>query len=245
MENFYDNIEAYLNGTLSKKEQEAFEQQLQVDEGLKKEVQIHRSIFDRLSVHYQSEDKAEAFKEKIASIGKQYQQTTDNVKPLHPGKQRRNYAIGAVLAIAASILLLLWAPWKTSLYEQFAKHPAARFTEMSTNQSLLNQAEASFNAEQYSEALNFLTEYTTNNPEDTEAQFFQAIALLETNQFDAAENIFKNISAGTTPYQYEAIWYLGLSELKKGDKTAAKTYLQQIPEGSSAYNKAQRLLPKL
>jgi tetratricopeptide (TPR) repeat protein len=245
MENFYDNIEAYLNGTLSKEEQEAFDKQLQVDEGLKKEVKIHRSIFDRLSVHYQSEAKEAAFKDKIASIGKQYQQATDNVRPLHPGKQRRNYAIGAILAIAASILLLLWAPWKTSLYDQFAKHPAARFTEMSTDQSLLNQAEASFNAEQYSEALNYLKEYTTDNPEDTEAQFFQAIALLETDQFNAAESIFKNISEGSTPFQYEAIWYLGLSELKKGDNTAAKTYLQQIPKGSSAYNKAQKLLPKL
>lgn len=245
MENFYNNIEAYLNGTLSEEEQEAFEQQLQVDEGLKKEVQIHRSIFNQLSAHYQSEAKETAFKEKIAAISKQYQQDKVKIKPLQVGNRRRNYAIATVLAVAASILLLLWAPWKTSLYEQFAKHPTARFTEMSTDQNLLNEAEASFNAGQYSEALNSLKNYTINNPEDTEALFFQAIALLETDQINAADSIFKSISEETTPYQYEAIWYLALSQLKQDNSLETKAILQQIPEGSSAYSKAQKLLAKL
>ena len=72
-----------------------------------------------------------------------------------------------------------------------------------------------------------------------------SIAQLETGDLDKSLKGFTEIYNLNNSLKNKATWYLALTHLKKNEKSKAKDYLRKIPETSSYYTKANKLLKKI
>lgn len=244
MEKFDTLIEQYLSGELQGAERRQFEERLQEDEALQKQMALYETVEGTLQEHFRGLEEKQDLLGQLQSISGEFFQEEKKSEP--KGRVvtlRRTLAFAA--AIAAAVILLIWAPWQASLYEQYAIHPAAAFTRMSGGAGELSRAEQAFNNKDYATAALQLEAFLEGEPDDTEARYFLGISYLETGQYDKADRLFRQLLEGNSAYTYEGAWYLALSFLRQGNTTATREYLERIPEGSDRYGKAQELLGKL
>jgi len=248
MEKFYENIEAYLSGNLSEADKEAFEKALSEQPELRQKLTLYQEIEETLAADAQHEKENAAVRETLTSISKDYfaeEQKTAKVITLQRSQWIRRIAVAAAVVL---VIVFAWPylkPAGVPQYADLADHPTASFTEMGGTETLLPQAEKAFNAGDYAAAIQPLQTYLMENDNDTQAWFYLGISLLETGANDQAETLFKQISTLDSAYKTEAVWYLALTSLKKGDIENCKKYLQEIPEGSGHYEEARNALKRL
>ena len=248
MENFYENIDDYLNGVLSKEDQAAFEKTLEEQPELRAELELYREIESTLAADFQHEQENAAVKATLTSESKAF--FAEEKKEAKVITLQRSHWIRSIAVAAAVVLVIVFAwpylkPSASLQYADLAHHPKASFTEMGGTEEWLPQAEKAFNAGNYAGAIQPLQTYLLAHDENTQAWFYLGICLLETNEYDKAGTLFQQISTSDTAYKTEAVWYLALTALKKGDTKTCKDYLMQIPEGSGHYAEAQKALKKL
>lgn len=113
-EELYDQIEAYLDGSLEGTSLEAFEKRLKEEPALQKEIMLHSRL------HRELGDTAKRqVRERLAQLSEGY--AKDLLSGAKPGGQVVAIGIRRWLAVAASILLLAGAAWW--IYRQ-ANRPA-------------------------------------------------------------------------------------------------------------------------
>lgn len=244
MENIDIIIEQYVSGELSGPELRDFEQRLQQDESLRREVSLHKTAEAHLRQHFRNREKEEALAAQLQSISSEFFREEKKSEPKGRIVSLRR-TVALTIAAAAAVILLVWAPWQSSLYERYATHPVAAFTQMSSSAGNLPQAEHAFNAGDYAAAAAALESYLKNKPDNAEARYFLGICYLETGQYGRAEVIFRELSEGDSAYKNEGLWYLGLTALRQDDRGRAREYLLQIPAGSDRYGQARTLLGEM
>lgn len=248
MEKFYEHIEDYLSGNLSEDDKEAFEKALSEKPELREELALYQEIEETLAADAQHEKENAAVRETLTSISKDYfekEQKEAKVLVIQRSQWMRRIAIAAAVVL---VIVFAWPylkPAGVPQYADLADHPTASFTEMGGTETLLPQAEKAFNSGDYAAAIQPLQTYLMENDQDTQVWFYLGISLLETGAHDQAETLFKQISTLDSAYKTEAIWYLALTALKKGDMESCKKYLLEIPQGSGHYEAARNVLKRL
>lgn len=248
MEKFYENIEDYLTGSMDAAERKAFEQQLADNPELQEELNLYKEVNSTLAADFQHEEQNAAVKQTLQSMSKEF--FSEEQKQAKVVTMQRSQWIKRI-AVAAAVVLVVVFAWPYLFtpaplqYADLADHGKASFTEMGGGEALLPQAEKAFNAGDYATAIQPLQTYIMENDGDTQAWFYLGICLLETDENDRAETLFKQISTLNSAYKTEAVWYLALTALKKGEMDNCKKYLEQIPEASSHYPAAQKALKRI
>ena len=245
MENLDATIEQYLNGELKGQELRDFERRLQEDDALKKELALHQTIEKSMSGHFRNQEKEEAVLANLQAISSEFFQGEKKIKPAAGRRPIRRIISFVAIAAAAAVILLIWAPWQNSLYQQYSTHPVAAFTQMGTTADVLSQAEQAFNSQDYARASALLNTYLGEHPEHAEVQYFLGISYLESGEYSKADALFQSLRQGNSAYQHEGSWYLALSQVKQGKSGQGKELLESIPSGSDRYEQAQRLLQEL
>lgn len=174
------------------------------------------------------------------------------------------------LAIAASFALLLTAGWfmfsQPSTPDQlfadnFAVHQDVLSVEIEdrlaetgfgTNKAALATLQTAidtYKSGDYQSAINQFNAFEATAPEDaltSYAQFYKAVALLETQQSEAAQKELISLADKTNfPLQNEAKWYLSLAYLKQNKVTEAKALLQNLSTVTDYEQRVKKLLNKL
>ena len=242
MENFYEYIDRYVSKELSAEELKAFEEALKTDEALQKEVQLQQNIVGLLESQAKAKEGEASFKDLLSTIEAKHYPKTSNKTPSF--FLRNRYIIGSGLAIAASLLVLLWIRVVPSL-PSIPNPPVATFTEMSSEATALQQAGAAFNNKDFSVALNFFEQYLETSTNDYEARYYQGISHFELEQLDKAEEVFLAIQEEDNDYQYEAVFYRAMIRFKQGNLEETKALLQQIPERADNFEQAETFLKQL
>jgi len=93
--------------------------------------------------------------------------------------------------------------------------------------------------------LPLLQAYQRQKPEDLQVELYLGICWLETQQYAKANAVFQKISETESSFKDYGQWYLALSYLKQGNKTACRKTLQEVPAESEFAAKAQKLLKRL
>jgi len=269
-----DDIENFLNQEMGDAELAAFEKEMAKDEALKMEVDFHEDVvkgiqtagpaaFRAMVSGVHGEMKAEGFFSESTEEQQAEQTTVKEAKVRRIGMFRQ-------LAIAASFALLLTAGWfmfsQPSTPDQlfadnFTVHQDVLSVEIAdrlaetgfgTNKdalATLQTAIDTYKSGDYTNAIEQFTAFETTAPEDalaTYAQFYEAVALLETGQSAAAQNeLLSIIDKANFPLQNEARWYLSLAYLKQNKVTEAKAILQNLSTVTNYEQKAKKLLNKL
>ena len=242
----YNLIEQYLDGQLSEEARTVFEARLASEKDLAEALTLRREM----NRHLMRRDRRIELKQTLAELADEHFEEVATSHPeakIVPMRGRRWLAYAASIAILAIIAFSLYYSLRPGLYNQYAQHPPLALTQLSSQAETLGpQAEQAFNQKDYEQAFRLLEQYLeAKEQEDPLAHLYLGISALETERYEEAIQTFSILSTQTGQWQDYGQWYLALTYLKMGDKTACRAELSEISEASEWFGKAQELLEKL
>lgn len=249
IDQYYEQIEAYINNSLSKADRASFEQKLKANPVLKKAVLSH--ILANEAIGLSIEDKVAKKLDRLA----QKRAAISTPSPLKVGwKKPLSIAAGFLLFIVAG--LAIWAnqnysnkALSTKLYAD-STLPTVRSGE-EANQTFVNALSA-FSKKDYPTVLKTLNNTAPTASYFREAQYLMAHANWQEKKYQPAATLFESLLANTLPSSIdkeELAWnhLLTTLQLKGGASEAFKEKMAAILENPQHgyYTKAKDLNHKL
>ncbi|KRB54579.1 tol-pal system YbgF family protein [Flavobacterium sp. Root186] len=234
----YILFDEYLQGELTIEAKNDFEKQLVEDPEFALEFETFKNIQFQLDNKFGFEQERQAFKENLSQIAEKHFDNKPKVIGLKPW----------YLAVAASVAVLFGLFFfnynQNPVYGDYNNPEHASFTERSTSDETLKQAEKAYNHKTYNKAIPLFETILQKN-KTAEIQFFYGVSLLEESHYIKAEAIFNELKAGSSAYKEKAVWYLALSKLKQKDYEGCKKILETISEDYEGYDQVEELLHQL
>lgn len=229
-------IQKYLQGTLSKKEEQLFEEYRKNDPSFAKGIPFYEKL------HY-------------AFAKADYEQTKSQLQSFYKEEKQsvwKKWSIAATILVLLGLGAMLYLNSINSsekLYAQYFEpyknvvQPIVRGDAEKTTKVLAFMA---YDDGDYAKAIGYLDKLLEEKPEAILA-LYKANAQLQINQTEAAITILASDIKKTDSIYAEAQWYLALGYLRIEDKTAAKNYLNALLESNSSFKnkEAQHLLKSL
>lgn len=235
----YILFDQYLQNEMTVEERKDFESQLAEDESFAFSFETFKEMQLQLADKFGIDEERTAFKTNLKTISDAHFKSSETkvikLKPWY-------VAVAASVAVLMGIFFLNQN--SNPAFEDFNQPEQAYFAERSDMNTVLKQAETTFNAKDYKKAIPFF-EIILKENKSAEIQYFYGIALLEENQFIKSETVFNELRSGTSAYKNKAIWNLALSRLKQKDYKACKEILLTIPSDYENYEEVQKLLEQL
>ena len=235
-------FEDYLQNALPEKERLSFENRLKEDPAFDQEFTLYKNINGFLENKFSKERKS-------------LENTLKNQRKLYSNSQSRQKQTKVVainrwyIGVAASFLVLIgvyFFAFNNSIsYDDYAFSNTITLVERNSDNTLLKNAEIAFNNKDYKEAVGYFTQILKENPENNQILFYKGVALVETNNYTAAELVFTKLQQSQSIYKNKALFYLALSKLKQKDYDGCKKILETLPETAEDFKKAQEILEKL
>lgn len=226
---YFEEIEAYVEGDLTKEDKKGFELKLSNNSALKQEYDAYLAT------------------QKVARIlGLQHLRET----AIPPKKSRRSYR--PWLAAASFLLIILLGGLINSyvnyrpatLALQYQQAPVR--TGTTADNTILNQAWDAADDRDFQTALQLLSPSRGDEIQEENAQALYVYALLAAEQGSAARQYLLQIGSPAT-LNPQLSWYLVQAHLQTGDRTAAMTQIELILAESAHpfYENAQELKQQL
>lgn len=231
----------FVEGDLNEAELADFEARLQTDTELQQHLQDYRDVHLALQMQLAPDAKDAELKATLAKLNAQYFAQETKVVSFKPFIKWAS-GIAAVLVVG----LFIWAPWRSSLYEEF-NHPGQMLvTERgSASQTDLDKAASLYNEGKYAQAKPLLAQLYLKNPNDALLGYYYGQALIATQETAKGRALLTRLYEGESAFKYDASYAIALSYLKENNEAECKAWLQKIPEGTTHYEAASKLLKKL
>ena len=153
-----------------------------------------------------------------------------------------------ISGIAAVLILglIVFNPWKKSLYEEYSTAGSMSVTERGEGpQTNLEKAAAYYNKKDYIAAEKLLAKEYAANPKNSMAAYYYSITLIQDKQEAKGRGILQQLYGGESAFKYDAAYQIAMSYVKQKDNANAKKWLRNVPPGTSNYAKAKELEGKL
>ncbi len=244
---YLDLIESYLDGDLTMEEMKAFEQLMDGDAELKKEVLIQQALIEGLKVrdevHNVNHPDKMALKklwEEVKTDGKRVKINTKWIR---------------LVGIAASVGLLIWVAnsfWysnnvyssgepqtysKEAFFQPYPMNVLRGQVEDSLTEKL-NSLTLVYNGKEYDEAIALLKILSERILPKEERQLYMGISYLAIDSLDQANSKLEPLHLSSGLWNEHARWYLTLSYLEQGKKLKAKELLELIVSVPKHFNQA-------
>ena len=241
----YELFEKKINDALSSKEQEEFSQIIRSGKSVAEEFRMYKEWTSYLNLNLSSEAKQEQsiLEQNLKKMGDLFFDKKSSTKEVKVMK-----IPSWAYAVAASVAIILGVYTFTKnepVYSDFASIPVLSITERGSEDGVIKEAEAYFNAKKYAEAENYLSDLLKNNKTNSEYLFYYGITLVEQDKHKDASEVFSVLQGGNSIYKHRAIWFEALNQLKKNNKDRCAELLKTIPKEAEDYSQAQKLLGKL
>lgn len=250
----------YINGELTGKALQDFEQLLLNNKELAKEVALHKTIDQSLKASKTNQNKS-ALNKLFQQFGEQYilnepeEASRTKVIELHPEEllvaEKNNKGmlrwLAPLVSIAAAALFIFYMGFGNTNSKQLAEQNFEPYifdvTFRNARVDNLILAQQAYDDKNYEKALPLLSKYTDNS----DALMAKGNCEFLLDKPDEAIETFKQLSNKNIDVHQKAIaqWYLALSYLKQNHLSLAKNELTGIPKSSPYYQKAQSLLKKM
>jgi tetratricopeptide (TPR) repeat protein len=233
--NVNNTIENYLSGSAGKAEETWLKGEMQRDPDLAREVTLRqrtdeiladRSIIDlrtKLGVIEMKKRSGGTFRRATARAA--------------------SYAAAVLLmAIISSALYIALRPASDDvLFDRYYTRyetPGAVRSVVSSGNTLMENAIASYTAKEYDKAIGYLEQVINADQGDMETVFMHGIANMEVKNYPVASGSFtKVIEHNDNLYLEDATWYLGLCYMMTGEKDKAESQFSAIAASGSRYRK--------
>ncbi len=234
----YILFENYLSNELSAEEKTNFEKQLAEDSELASAFEIFKDLNLHLGNKFGKSRRIKSFQKNLKSISKEHFKTK---KPKVVAFKPWQYAIAASVAILVGLFVFQNI---NPSFDDYNNPEMATFIERGDVNENLKLAQDAFNKKEYKVAITYFEAILKEN-KSPEIQYFYAVSLLETDQFQKAEINLSDLRYGNSIYKNKATWYLALSKLKQKDYKSCKNILLTIPDDFEDYDQVQQLLNEL
>jgi predicted Zn-dependent protease len=240
----YDDIARYAEGEMEAGERLSFEEVLAIDTSMQQKLALYREVHASLQQHFSKDEQQEQLQHSLEEMRSEFFKGA--TKPAKVVSFRRYFRVITAAAAIVIAVLFIWEPWRSDLYGEYSTTQMVAPVERGENtETLLQEAAVAFNKKDFSTAASLLQTVVQQQPDNSFAQFFYGVALMQTNQLAEARAVFDRIFQGTSVFKYEAAFYQALTYLKEDNRPACRQWLQKIPVNAVNYNKAQSLLKKL
>lgn len=242
----YDMINRYLDGEMNAEEMNAFEEQMKQDAELRNETELLKNVTATLKRKLHPGETEKALRNSLTELNTEYfSDANEKAKVIPLNRRRWMTAVAAVFIMA--LLLTVWQPWKKEdLYTQYASLQIPGIAERGkATDSILKQAVENFNSKKFAEAIPFFETVLKDSGQNSFAEFYYAVALLQNNDIEKARGRFTGLYNGESLFKYDAAFFMALSHLKEKDKSRCIDWLSRIPADAANYSKARELLKKL
>jgi tetratricopeptide (TPR) repeat protein len=233
--NVNNTIENYLSGITGKAEEAWLKEEIRKDPALAREVNLRRRTNEILA-----DRNIIDLRTKLGAI---------EMKKRYGGTVRRtairaaSYAAAVLLALLiSSALYFAFRPGsnETLFNKYYARYesPGNVRSVVSSGNTLMENAIASYSAKEYDKAIEYLQQVISTGQADMETVFMNGVANMETRNYPAASGSFtKVIENNDNLYLEDAAWYLGLCYMKTGDAEKAVKQFSAIAASKSRYSK--------
>lgn len=167
-------------------------------------------------------------------------------------KSARYAAAVALVAIISTAFYIVMRPGSSpdELYSaNYSRYesPGAVRSAVSPDNSLMENAIASYSAREYEKAIMYLEQVINTGQEDMESVFMHGMANMEVKNYPVASGSFTRvIEHNDNLYLEDAEWYLGLCYMMTGNKEKAIRQFTDIASSGSRYGKqAARLARRI
>lgn len=242
--NVNNTIENYLSGTTGKAEEIWLKEEMQRDPDLAREVTLRRRtdeiLADRGTIDLRT---------KLGII---------EMKKRSGGTLRKTTVRAASYAAAILITVIISSAMYVALRPGsndvlFNKHyaryesPGAVRSVVSSGNTLMENAIASYTAKEYDKAIGYLEQVIIAEQGDMETVFMHGMANMEVKNYPVASGSFtKVIEHNDNLYLEDAAWYLGLCYMMTDETDKAAKQFSAISASKSRYSKeAAKLVRRL
>jgi len=231
----------YADGEMDRQEQQEFELLMSADAQLRDYVEQYRQATLALKDHFAADEGLNNLKQTLGQLNNTY------FKPEAKIISLKTYArwlsgVAAVLIIG----LLVFNPWRKSLYDQYSTANTMSVAERGEGpQTNLEKAAGLYNKRAFTLAEPLLAKAYAGNPKNSLAAYYYSITLIEDKKETQARAILQQLFQGESAFKYDAAYYIALSYVKQKDNANAKKWLKNVPPGTSNYSKAKELEEKL
>ncbi len=234
-EELFEKIERYLEGRLSKDELNAFEREISTDEGLKKEIELHRNLHTGL----QDQDTVK-FRKKLNELSSK-------------SKKKTGFRLPNWLKVAAVLIFAAVGIWVTrdtegsnELYDKYyMQYPAEDVLRGEGTENEKTKILQTYTNGNFKEVISKLEALSSKTPGDLSLKMYLGNCYLNTNQTEEAIAVFESL-LGNTKYGEDALWYLALAHLKAQNRDRCAALLQEVSAANGILkDKADQLLEEL
>ncbi|WP_435624323.1 tetratricopeptide repeat protein [Flagellimonas sp.] len=232
---FFDLLEDYLNGNLSKDEKLSFEEKLNADPSLKNELEKHKLLHEAMA-----DFDAIDFRKRIQEVERGFS--------VEQKKKRNKW----LLRIAASLIIIagvgiVWTINESSednlFKENYAPYPVED-VQRGSQEKIPPQVLNDYSSGKYGEIVSVLELLVQKYPEDDRIKMYLGTTYLEENRTQEALSVFKTVD--DRAYGEHALWYISLCYLNLEDReNCIKTLDSLITYNGIYQNKALRLKKEL
>lgn len=236
----HELIEPYLLGELDESTRRAFEAQMAVDEALRDEVALQRSL-----VHLLQDDNALRLRKALDVANRHFTRTKSGPS------LRKALPWAAILAmVVAGVGLGWWTFLSVDPHSLFERHfePYPMIWSQRSGDPALRDLTRAYESGNYDAALTYIQAWERDTATGHAGDFYRAMCLLALGRGGEAAALFEEVAGEDDPlFRDQAQWYLGLSRLQAGDATKARRAFKTIAGAPDHYKKqeAAHILRKL
>lgn len=253
-------INAYLGGSLSKKDLLIFNKKMSENEAFKKqvnfEIQMQESLSDSQWSFIEDVENEKVLEYKKIIDQQEIQELKETLRNLFENKKPKTkknhtiwYGIAAILVVSISLFSLLnKSNGRENLYTYYLEDTdIPSLVVRSENQSSLNKIQQSFEDKKYDESINLINDSLLFKSQSSgNLLIIKGISQLEINKTKEAISTFDSLINSDLVDGQKGYWFKALVYLKLDDFENCKDLLLQITEKKLYnYSKAKELLKEL
>ena len=265
--NVYNQIEAFIGGTMNASERSIFEKEIKSNAALRKEVDLHRSLKkaiqgEELDLVKNEEDNATFTQIREIRRSEKYTTIEDSIgkiadayfeKEVITQKPKRwLYYIGSAVAVVIIAFLIQYNTRTLStetLYAEYSNwQDLPSLTLQNTTANILAEGEQLFLTNEYAKAIVIFSEIAENQSLKNELPnpyvlSYLGASYLEINDYENALSTFDQLLRSNSVDSSKGYWYKAMVYLKQGNKEKVREELKLIlgDEDNFNFQKAQEL----
>lgn len=236
-----ERVQRYLDGEMSSEELKSFKEDLKEDPELQEELKIFQAVDKTLK----KKDEFR-FREKLESSYLDLQDYKSSKRNPFPIGRREIIVIVSAIAAIFLVGLILTFSNRTPVNEKlFSEYYMPMSLDLSTRS--INSSEQSihlvdglkyYTRQEYLLSCESLEKYISLDPDASMVAFFiLGINNIELQEYDLAENYFREVLNSSFSYYHEhSKWYLGLTYLKNGKYDDAEKIFTDFANDRSVYS---------
>ncbi len=207
----FEEIEAYVLGTMSPARRQRFEEELAGSADLRAELEMHRTSIRAVELG--------GFDRLLQDLGREA--ARGEAAP-RPGGHWLRYAAAAALLLAVAAWFLLRPTTAERLFaEHFVPDPGLPVAMGATTDHAFHDAMVAYKLGDHAEARTAWTTLLHADPANDTLRYFCASASLALGDAAAAIPDLEQLAGSTSPFATKARWYLLLAYVRTGDRAKA------------------------